>query len=440
MAKSHQILTGEAIERIVAIEDAALRNVHITNVYHNLSVGMSRLLGRTNLSWCAFATWSSRTVGSFIRGEHVPPILHTIADKLDRVLAPLRHGLGALWRPVAGAPWLAAFVNRVKREIAGHVGAGNRMVFADIAPLFARMVETFGGASNCDATSRQTTRSEFLTEPSSRAAEYSIDRLVSSLQSGTMSQDGHDLLIAAFRNYYRAMFEPDPKHKAELILLANNQVGYHEQSRLQAPIEAALNMPMASIVDIVTQAVVDTLQAATNRFAVQRLRGHIRPIVSCTLAPIAGWLQRTWRTFATRWLMRLDLPERSLSLGQDLPNCCQSAMFPARLTHIKNPQLRSLLTELDFTPNSTAGSGAVNWADLGQRMNFIVDLFRTRQLDHSLYREPFPRKQLRAGPKTLRVARAPIHHRQRACSSVKYSQYSPLLAHPLAARLVALAR
>ncbi|MCG8421816.1 MAG: hypothetical protein MJE77_28175, partial [Proteobacteria bacterium] len=47
---------------------------------------------------------------------------------------------------------------------------------------------------------------------------------------------------------------------------------------------------------------------------------------------------------------------------------------------------------------------------------------------------------LRAGPKTLRVARAAIHHRQRACSSVKYSQYSPLLAHPLAARLVALAR
>ncbi|MCG8423977.1 MAG: hypothetical protein MJE77_39295, partial [Proteobacteria bacterium] len=39
-----------------------------------------------------------------------------------------------------------------------------------------------------------------------------------------------------------------------------------------------------------------------------------------------------------------------------------------------------------------------------------------------------------------RIARAPIHHRQRACSSVKYNEYSPLLAHPLAARLVALAR
>ncbi|MCG8423980.1 MAG: hypothetical protein MJE77_39310 [Proteobacteria bacterium] len=47
---------------------------------------------------------------------------------------------------------------------------------------------------------------------------------------------------------------------------------------------------------------------------------------------------------------------------------------------------------------------------------------------------------VRAGPKTLRVARAAIHHRQRACSSVKYTQYSPLLAHPLAARLAALAR
>ena len=62
----------------------------------------------------------------------------------------------------------------------------------------------------------------------------------------------------------------------------------------------------------------------------------------------------------------------------------------------------------------------------------------TTMRSHAIQRKNSLR--FRADPKTLRVARATIHHRQRTCSSVKYTQYCPLLAHPLAARLVALAR
>ena len=44
---------------------------------------------------------------------------------------------------------------------------------------------------------------------------------------------------------------------------------------------------------------------------------------------------------------------------------------------------------LDRTPDSVLGSGARDWTELADRMNFIVDLFRTRQFDEHLFASPF---------------------------------------------------
>ena len=52
------------------------------------------------------------------------------------------------------------------------------------------------------------------------------------------------------------------------------------------------------------------------------------------------------------------------------------------------------LGTLDRTPDSTDGSAAGDWAALDDRMNFIVDLFRSRQRDRSLRRSPFCPQQL----------------------------------------------
>ena len=41
------------------------------------------------------------------------------------------------------------------------------------------------------------------------------------------------LLKEAFGHYAQAMFEKDPNKKAELMLMANNKVGLHEQTQLQ---------------------------------------------------------------------------------------------------------------------------------------------------------------------------------------------------------------
>jgi hypothetical protein len=55
-----------------------------------------------------------------------------------------------------------------------------------------------------------------------------------------------------------------------------------------------------------------------------------------------------------------------------------------------------VLEAIDRTPDTTAGSAAEDWAALAERMNFIVDLFRSRQRDASLRRPPFRPDQIAA--------------------------------------------
>src|SRR4030067_665887 len=56
------------VERIAASDDPVIRNLQITQCYHELALAMS---SRTGLAanWCTFATWASRQAGQTIRKE-----------------------------------------------------------------------------------------------------------------------------------------------------------------------------------------------------------------------------------------------------------------------------------------------------------------------------------------------------------------------------------
>lgn len=364
-------ITVREVEEIIALTDPVQRNLRITQAYHELKIGMTYLLGRDNVSWCAFATWASRTAGRFIRGEYVPSIVQGYMDKLElfhrgiHVLHRLLTGMRRDEHPPHSVLWGA--VERVTRVVTENVGWGNHLVFEDMAPLYARMLEEFMGATTYD--------------------QRAIDRFVSVLRPGPVEEGGQDLLMSAFRNYYKAMFDPDRKTRAELILLANNQVGYHEQTRLQDPIVNSLNAPIA---DLIVRAAQDRAHALMH----EKLHNAVDGLIDRLLRPLYTWLQREWAGVATRWLMRLELPNVTLSLGEDLPQRCEHLMFPQELMELENTELRALLYELDHTPNTTEGSGARNWGELADRMNFVVDFFRTRQQDHSLYRQPFTDAQV----------------------------------------------
>jgi hypothetical protein len=360
------------VQDIITIEDPVCRNLRITLGYHDLTVAMSDLLGRENVSWVAFAAWASRTAGRFIRQDYMPGIVRSYMEKLAHFHRGVHfaHNLLSGVRGRNAKPsrsLLEASVERLSLLVTETVAAGNLSVFADIAPAFARMIEWFRGAE-C-------------------YKEDELEAFLATLNPGPVDEDGQELLIIAFRNYYHAMFERDPKAKAEHILLANNLCGYHEQNRLQKYIFRSLNAPVASLI-------ADAANDRARELTHQRIHKPVRGVVERMMQPFTIWLQNEWASVATRWLMRIDVPGQTFSLGADLPNRCEHYMFPKDLMTIENPELSSLLARLDYTPDTVQGSAAKNWGRLEDRMNFIVDLFRTRQQDDVLFSPPFTEEQI----------------------------------------------
>lgn len=84
-------------------------------------------------------------------------------------------------------------------------------------------------------------------------------------------------------------------------------------------------------------------------------------------------------------------PDVRLRLGHDL-----TAAFPDSLKVIENADLLAMLKQIDPTPDSPRDSGAVDWADLPDRLHFIVDLFRCYHESANLLEAPFSSDQTMA--------------------------------------------
>lgn len=364
--------TVQEVEEIACTPDPVIRNLRITQAYHALAVALTDLFGIENVSWCAHATWASRTAGIFIREEALSSFLE---DLLARAGARVRGGssaqakrFGWVLSPASLERALTRTVEKLMEAVAHHIGAGNHMVFAELGPLYAELHALFSSS------------------PRDRAE---LERLLSRLKPGPTSEGGQELLIRAFTHYYEAMLEPSPKARAELLLLANLEVGFHEQTRLQGTIAAALNAPFRDIF-------LEELTASAAAQAAGLAAPPDTKALPSLFAPTARWLARRWRELVTGALMKLDLPDVTLLLGEDVPSQTTERDFPPDLMELEHPELRALLATLDRTPDSVRASAARDWSLLADRMNLIADVFRTRQQDRLLYDQPFTVLQVEA--------------------------------------------
>jgi hypothetical protein len=87
--------------------------------------------------------------------------------------------------------------------------------------------------------------------------------------------------------------------------------------------------------------------------------------------------------------MVLSLPGRVLSLGANLAD-----PFPPELADPVEPELKELLARFEPVPPAPDDCGALDWADLHQRMHYIIHLFRVFQLDERLAGPPFTEAQV----------------------------------------------
>lgn len=363
------IPTIQQVNTIANWREPVLRNLQITQCYYELSQVMVQRMG-TCANWCTFATWASKQAGQTIRKEDLRRALErfltpTVSERgLTETSAEENTLMQRLWGVLNPANVIAHSSDAVAR--------GNQKVFAEIGREFARFLATCAQDVNYD--------------------EKNIKLFCEELKDGN-PPDGQRYLRQAFKRYYDAIFETDVKKKAELILLANIEIGFHEQTRLQPEIAEALNasIPEPAVLFPKLLQAMFPYRGWLVYIVILLMRWIGKPTnLDVRLNNFITAAQKKVRLLLTKNMMVLYFPEgKYLKLGEDL-----KATFPKSLQELNNPDLQLLLQQVDPTQNSIQASGAIDWADLPDRLHYIVDLFRCHQETSDLLESPFSEEQI----------------------------------------------
>ncbi|MDX1941621.1 MAG: hypothetical protein SFU99_13770 [Saprospiraceae bacterium] len=362
--------TIHQVDTIATHPEPVLRNLQITQCYYELSQAMTQRTGAC-ANWCTFATWASKQAGQTIRKEDLRRALERLLtpDVRERGMTETTSEETTLWQRL----WAVLNPANIIAHSSDAVARGNQKVFAEIGREFARFLESCAQDVHYDVNN--------------------ITLFCATLKEGD-PPNGQAYLQQAFRHYYEAFFETDAQKRAELILMANIKIGFHEQTRLQPEIAEALNasVPEPSVL-------LPKLLQATFPY-----RGWLVYIMMLLMRFIGKPMQldakinnfitsarKKIRLLLTKNMMVLCFPEgKYLQLAEDL-----QASFPESLQQVNNPELQLLLQQVDPTFNSVKESGAIDWADLPDRLHYIVDLFRCHQETEDLLKAPFTQEQVK---------------------------------------------
>jgi hypothetical protein len=379
--------TIEEVQRIVYIEDPVIRNLQITQCYHELSAVLARRTGMA-ANWCTFATWASKQAGQTIRKEDLRRLLESRLKS-----SPSTQQAAESFAVTTGLPEQNQFESQGQLALravnfrsaidraSDAISRGNKKVFEEIGGEFARFY------ASC--------------LPDLTPDHENLARFCEELRPGE-PPEGQGYLRQAFTHYYQALFEKDVKTRAELILLANIEIGFHEQTRLQPEIAESLDVGLVTFLQF-SRPLFASIFPMSGWFAlahlyVRRLLG--RPTaIDLALQTFLAAVRAHLHQIITEIMMTISLPSgEQLRLGKDL-----AVGFPDSLKEITNLELRELLNKHDPTPDSSMDSGVLDWADLPDRLHFIIDLFRCYQENQNLFGPPFVPEQVAA----LRDGRLP---------------------------------
>ncbi|XYH98484.1 hypothetical protein ACMHYB_01600 [Sorangium sp. So ce1128] len=390
-------LTIEEADEILALEDQLLRNLRVTVAYHDLSHALAAILGYEDVSWCSFAVWASRQAGGFIRGDAVEGPLGWVAQGLrivKRDLPPERQELYDQLKKEFGKfkarellKWwdaldLVAYMSTVEKlydhevgsvehlvtllfdTLSANISIGNTEVFREIAPAFVQFIDLL------EEDAADATFNDFIHE---------LDRSDRPAHLG-----GQRSLKLALHTYRKASRERDPARRSALMFLANCFVGDQEQTRLQTVIKLALGMPVEEVANDIAKRFGRGYNPSTGRWIANvTLRRILLPIGTSIASLI-------WKAAATRSMMVLHLPNERLNLGEDVPYLPSGEAYPPHLLDLVEEEARQCVNQFNFAYGKTLkGTGARDWSNFPERMNFATNMFRSRQQTRALFLPPF---------------------------------------------------
>ncbi|HEY8527759.1 MAG TPA: hypothetical protein VIL48_22525 [Acidimicrobiales bacterium] len=332
------------------LEVMQLRNRRITVGYSDLSERLAALLAQgddqLDANWCTFATWSSRTIGTWIeRDAHPEPLLQLRAPK------PVKEALIRLTQ------WLLQRENGATYRC---LAAGNRFVFLEIAQATSTFLEHFSDAGR-DVGEKAW--EDYWAEVRAHVEEL---RNLDPSWLLTEAPPPDDLRLG-LRQYFEALRCEDRKRRAEHILAGNLLMGGYEQRRVDGYVAASIAL-----------------------FTERAMRNLVRHRSGALRGTIHWWPSMAYARLMTRGLV-YDLPGERLQVSKPLPPPPDGPLFPPDLQVIELPLLQALLTRWDTSDGRDSERRARNWALLDDRMNYIANLFRSRQQRQALLTErPFP--------------------------------------------------
>ena len=222
------------VRRIAAIANPVIRNLEITHCYSRLAAAFAERSGE-GANWCTYATWASRQAGRTIRGED-------LLEHFGRRLGEgrwLLHPITTLWRRLLrrGLFQPETRIGRLTAELHTPFDA---FELASDARRAREPEGVRGDRARVRALSRTTARGP---------TRLRVQRFLDGLRPGD-PPEGQRYLRQAFARYERRRLERDPKARAELAVLANLEIGFHEQTRLQPEIREALDAAYATQEDL----------------------------------------------------------------------------------------------------------------------------------------------------------------------------------------------
>ena len=361
------------VKRIGAMTDAVIRNLQITACYCQLSAAFAVRTGIV-ANWCTFATWASRQAGQTIRGEDLQRTIEAIVrsdPKIREILASIEASSKKLGKGPAHEQLhnmaLDQLIQSAVKRASDAVARGNNKVFMEIGYEFARFI--------ADCLNDEIYNPETI-------AGFCKD-----LPPRILGED-EDYLCKAFTRYYESFFEHDQVKRDQMLLLANLEIGFHEQIRLQPDILESLN---SGLVDPqhVRKLLLNILTDSKSFwgkivFAFKLLIG-IGVLWKKEIDALVLGVQEKTREVITKYLMTLTIPpDNCLHLGEDL-----KGEFPITLRQLQNAELLALIARVKPRPDELSGDGAEDWSDLNQRMHFIADLFRYYHQTEALFNNAF---------------------------------------------------
>jgi hypothetical protein len=331
----NQGVSVSTVRTTAALRDELVRCYAVARGYERLSRELGeRVLGTTDANWATWATWATYSVSSTLDEQQTPLALSLLFDRLH-LPQFVRGRLHQLYL------WASVHVNELQRI---GLSRGNIDVYAQIGCDLARFLDLYADPDGPPTAARL---DEFLLSVTAPPARADLVARLPMLHEG-------------FRCYHRAAATSTPRERSEQVLAGNLYIATYEQVQLQPYLDEVLFLAPTAPMSLRNTA-----------------RRHLGPRVARLM---------------TRYLVNVSLPDEVIWASKGVPvrrGDPGPGLFPASLAVLASPLAQSAFDMWDRADGSTAGTIVTDWADLADRMNFAVNILRSRQQDPSLFDSPF---------------------------------------------------